>query len=965
MNHRNYTLLLLLSLLWASTSLFGQGWIRTYPEGFGSSVAFDVKPSSDGGYVLAGETDYPTGAIRHYIRLIKTDADGVKLWDKVYGAGDIANDGAREVWPTTDGGYAIVGSRGSNNNINVSAMLLLRTNALGDTLWSRTYSGGNGATLGYASYPTADGGYILAGEFHPVQSTPGPVGGIVVKTNANGDQEWVRIYTSGNSPNFVDGLRDIRPTADGGYIAAGHRGNQVLVLRLDAAGDTIWTRTLPLTTGSRAYTVTPTADGGFVVGGSADGFAGAGPQLIKLDADGNEVWNGILSIDLGAIAEIEELSDGNFIATGSLVDYWTNSPGLLSSGFIAKIGADGIQIWLRHLNGENNISAVAGYIGASVLPIADGGFVVAGRGLGDAMLTKATADGFSVSNWIMGNVYRSTSCLTDDIIGHMSGWKVKLDAGNQTRYTLTDADGNYSFLVDTGTYTLEVIPPNVLWANCTGAVTFQLTNFYDTTFQNMQVAALADCPLMTVDVGTNLLRRCVNNTYHVTYCNDGTSDATNAYVDVTLDPFLNLVSADLPYVQLAAHQYRFAVGDVAIGDCGTFALVVFLNCVSTTPNQTHCVTAHIYPDSLCIAPTPTAAIIDVQGQCLGNTVRFTLRNVSQVDMQGSSQYIVIEDDVMYMTQPFDLDAGEMIDVDIPANGSTYRLETELSPGNIGFNSQLASATVEGCGTNAGGVFSTGFFNLFPLNDNTPFEDIDCRPSVASFDPNDKQAFPVGYGDPHYIRANTPIEYLIRFQNTGNDTAFVVSVKDTLSPWLDPGTIQPGTASHPYRWDLSGAGVLTFYFDNILLSDSNVNEAASQGFVRFTVQQRADNPLGTVIENNAAIYFDYNAPVITNTTYHTIGENFVTVSYEPGPAQAPYNLAVFPNPAGSHAQLRFEGPQQHEGQWRLYDARGQLQQSGTPMENDAQLDVSNLPKGLYFLEWRINGRRVAEGKLVVQ
>jgi uncharacterized repeat protein (TIGR01451 family) len=192
-------------------------------------------------------------------------------------------------------------------------------------------------------------------------------------------------------------------------------------------------------------------------------------------------------------------------------------------------------------------------------------------------------------------------------------------------------------------------------------------------------------------------------------------------------------------------------------------------------------------------------------------------------------------------------------------------------------SNKASATVEGCGVNSNGNFSLGMVNLFPLNDQPPYTDIDCRENIGSFDPNDKQGFPLGVLDEHYIPLQQQIEYFIRFQNTGTDTAFTVIVRDTLDADLDPASIRPLGSSHPYQFNLSGQGVASFIFTNIMLPDSNVNELNSHGYLKFSITPKARLTEGTTIENKAAIFFDFNDPVITNTTSHTLGSKYLGVS----------------------------------------------------------------------------------------
>src|SRR5690606_17103611 len=114
------------------------------------------------------------------------------------------------------------------------------------------------------------------------------------------------------------------------------------------------------------------------------------------------------------------------------------------------------------------------------------------------------------------------------------------------------------------------------------------------------------------------------------------------------------------------------------------------------------------------------------------------------------------------------------------------------------------------------------------------------------------------------RDDSVLHYKIRFQNTGTYYAENVAILDTLSEHLDPATIHGVIASHDYRIDFLHNKYLVFYFDNIFLPDSFTNEAASHGYVSFFIKQRPQLPHGTVIDNSAAIYFDYNEPIITNT-----------------------------------------------------------------------------------------------------
>ncbi|MBL0032543.1 MAG: T9SS type A sorting domain-containing protein [Bacteroidetes bacterium] len=136
--------------------------------------------------------------------------------------------------------------------------------------------------------------------------------------------------------------------------------------------------------------------------------------------------------------------------------------------------------------------------------------------------------------------------------------------------------------------------------------------------------------------------------------------------------------------------------------------------------------------------------------------------------------------------------------------------------------------------------------------------------TGSYDPNDK-AVSVSKIYTNQL-PNVPfLDYLIRFQNTGNDTAFTVVVRDTMSQLLDMSTFATINSSHTVEIDYQPLSrVLAFTFSNILLADSNVNEPMSHGFIHFKVKPITNLVDGDEIENTAGIYFDFNPPVITNT-----------------------------------------------------------------------------------------------------
>ena len=135
---------------------------------------------------------------------------------------------------------------------------------------------------------------------------------------------------------------------------------------------------------------------------------------------------------------------------------------------------------------------------------------------------------------------------------------------------------------------------------------------------------------------------------------------------------------------------------------------------------------------------------------------------------------------------------------------------------------------------------------------------------GSFDPNDKTEAHAGIYTPTMKASGEPFQYLIRFQNTGTDTAFYVTVKDTLDSRVDINSLETISSSHPYKLSIDG-NVATWQFNMIKLVDSTTEEAASHGYISFSIKPTDVLKIGDSISNKAAIYFDFNLPVITNTS----------------------------------------------------------------------------------------------------
>lgn len=169
-----------------------------------------------------------------------------------------------------------------------------------------------------------------------------------------------------------------------------------------------------------------------------------------------------------------------------------------------------------------------------------------------------------------------------------------------------------------------------------------------------------------------------------------------------------------------------------------------------------------------------------------------------------------------------------------------------------------------------GVFGTGLTTTATVSSANVDGDLSNNTSVlgqvvtGSYDPNDKLAQSSSGSNTQYDPAQDEwIDYTVRFQNTGTDTAFTVIITDALPSTLDPASLDVGVGSHPFTWSLRGTNELRFHFPNIQLPHTAVNEPGSHGFVSFRIKPKLPLPAGTQISNAANIYFDFNPPVITD------------------------------------------------------------------------------------------------------
>lgn len=222
-----------------------------------------------------------------------------------------------------------------------------------------------------------------------------------------------------------------------------------------------------------------------------------------------------------------------------------------------------------------------------------------------------------------------------------------------------------------------------------------------------------------------------------------------------------------------------------------------------------------------------------------------------------------------------------------------------------------------------------------------------------YDPNDKTAYPDVLSQ-EFVDGNKYIVYRIRFQNTGNDTAFNITVRDTInSPFLDVNSIQLLSASHDYKFHIEDGNICVWEFQNILLPDSNVNEPGSHGYIFFRIRvKNAGVTHGTEILNQAGIYFDFNPVVMTDPS-------IARADFESGIRDITVNnfVTIQPNPAQNRLVVK-------HAQWQqgasivFFDLTGKLMQTTQLTNETTEILTTNLSNGIYL--YQVLGANGIEG-----
>jgi hypothetical protein len=345
------------------------GSASTFAKTIGGSdydAATSIIQSSDGGYVVAGWTrSFGAGSADFYV--VKLDSSGNVQWTKTIGGSN--DDEAWSIIQSSDGGYVVAGwtrSFGAGS----ADFYVVKLDSSGNVQWTKTI-GGSSEDVAGPIIQSSDGGYVVAGS---TRSFTEDVNIYVVKLDSSGNVVWTK--TIGGS--YYDWANSIIQSSDGGYVVAGGTTSfgagsaDFYVVKLDSSGNVQWTKTIGGSNDDEARSIIQSSDGGYVVAGKTWSF-GAGSAdmyVVKLDSAGNVIWTktigGSNDDEAGSIIQS---SDGGYIVAG-----WTWSFGAGGNDFfVVKLDSSGNVVWAKTIGGIGDDAW-----GDSIIQSSDGGYVVAG-----------------------------------------------------------------------------------------------------------------------------------------------------------------------------------------------------------------------------------------------------------------------------------------------------------------------------------------------------------------------------------------------------------------------------------------------------------------------------------------------------------------------------------------------------------------------------------------------------------
>jgi hypothetical protein len=857
--------------------------------------------------------------------------------------------------------------------------------------WQRTIGGFESDRL-RSIIITPDGGYLLGG------NSSSNIGGEKTEIRVGGSDYWViKLDSTGliQWQNTIGGFGDdsltsILNTPDGGFICSGHSVSDgsgdksensiglsdYWVLKLDNIGNIEWQHTIGGTNVDKLYSIALTLDGGYICGGvSLSNISGDKSEnckgsydywLVKMDSTGDILWDKTIGgTGLDVLVSLATTSDGGYICGGYSTSNVGGDKSEICFGdedyWIVKLDSIGGIQWQNTIGGSNSDKLI------SFIALPSGGFICGGSSLSDISFdknedTNGSSDGWIVKLDSLGGIewQETIGGIFDDYFGAMAlapngGYFCGLSSNSIPSGDKTENSyGSFDYWV----LKLDSVG-NVIWQNTL------LGNLLD---ENTVISGLPDGSFLCGgNSNSNIFGDKTENCrgqfdLWVVKLTENFNHVTGkAYIDLNGNQIKDSLEAALNFLKVSGintsyFTYTGADGkySLPIFDSGSYVISpAILNYYSPFPLSYNVNLAQFQQiDSLKdFAFQPISTTDDLRISITPQTPFRPGFNGSYMINYENVGTTVLTPNIVFHLFPFVNYISSSITPATIYNDSIVWNLPALSP----FQKGQISVVVNLSTTIPLGTILNSYVQISPLSNDADPSNNNATWEVTvtgSYDPNDilvdkdtllSTLFP-----------NTPfLEYLIRFQNTGTDTAFTVKIInpiDTLDFYLN--TFDMISSSHPVIVNYVAYGkAIEFRHENILLADSNTNEPASHGFVRYKILPKEKLWTTNYVRNMALIYFDFNEAVVTNTIYTRV---VTPTGIEDSSPQI--NLGVFPNPVTQELIVETMNVGNETLKLELYNLYGKKLKDlyHGKCFKQFKFDVGDLNSGVYFIRYNVNG-----------
>ena len=780
--------------------------------------------------------------------------------------------------------------------------------------WSK-YISNTGGGFFYDIKSTPDNGYIAVGNdssfgydrYYILRKFFGAKAWIV-KMDSIGNVQWQKSTSFNGATHY----QSVALSLDGGYAAAGLKvrftplldSSNFYITKYNAAGTIVWEKEYGGTKTESANCIIRTSSGGYAIAGytsSNDGDVTGNHSpnlsdvwLMKTDASGNIIWKKcfggsaadtayaiIETPDKGFLVAASSAStNGNLTANNGLTDAWLFKTDSLGNILWQKnFGGAGHDVFKNVLLNADGTYTVTGYTTSTaavsngikgksdlwVAKVNDAGTVLWSKGFGGS----EEEEGFSIISIPDGSYVVSgyTGSNTNDVSGNngsIDAWIIKVSASG-----------------------------NIVWQKCVGTIREEIAMGLIYHSENsFTIGGLAQPPSYPSDP---------IDAYVVKLGN--AAKFSGMFIGQN-PPTGGLVQLSKPGAQYSTIPGAFGFSmDVDTGAySGNFTLS---NPYYTVTPSTFNAVFPTYFDTLTMMFTiqaiPGRRDININAVPLNParpgfnlTYKLFYKNIG-TDIVTNGAIVFKKDSRLNFISAIPAVSSTIGDT-LKWNYSNFKpfdtasITINMSvqtPPAVNINDTLSSVAI-----------------ITPVNgDLTPADDTAFvkQVVVGSYDPNDKSENLAGKITLNQVANSSYINYLIRFQNTGTDTAFNVTVRDTLDSKLDWNSLQMIASSHPYQIQINSQNRIAWQFNNIRLPDSNRNELRSHGFIAYRIKPKNNLVLGDTIKNSASIYFDYNLPVMTNRQNTVVSNNIITGINNV--ENRSFAMLIFPNPADNEIWVR--------------------------------------------------------------